>query len=228
MPSILTGRSASSRALPATLLLACTVLAAACAPTATVRGEWQEGVSRGQIFTRVLVVGVSPHLNQRCGFEHFLASSLTSEATTAIASCDVIPHGDPIAREAIDKVITEYRLDAVLATSLIAGQATASEGGSRDTRGSATFKAVDSGWAYYNGFYGAYGVPVVYGEFVSSPSILDMQGEVELLSRLYETRGASVVYSLTTKARDIRSRADGLAMVTPPIADRLRREGLIR
>ena len=221
-------RPAPARTLKAALLVACSVLAAACAGTPSVRGDWQAGAPRNQSFARVLVIGLSPNLNQRCGFERFLAASLKSEATTAITSCDVIPHEEPLSREAVEKAVAEYQLDAVLATSLVAGRAAASEGGSRDTRGSAAYKAVDSGWAYYDGFYGIYGVPVVYGEFVTSPSILTLKGEVELLSMLYETRGATVVYSMTTKARDIQSRADGLAMVTPPIADKLRREGLIR
>lgn len=179
-------------------------------------------------FARVLVLGVSPHPNTRCPFERFLASSMKSESTEAIAGCDVMDYKTPISRESIEKAVAEYQLDAVLATSLVGSQLSAGEGGSRDTRGSGEYKAVDSGWAYYGSYYGVYGVPVVYGEFVTTPSIFTMKGEVELVSRLYETQGATLVHEVKTKAKDLESRADALATVTPPIVKKLRREKLIR
>ncbi|MCU0975449.1 MAG: hypothetical protein MUC71_03960 [Steroidobacteraceae bacterium] len=197
-----------------------------CAPAGAV--DETAGAPGKPPFARVLVLGVSPNPNQRCPFERFLASSMKSEATTAIASCDVMDYKTPITREVIDKAVAEYQLDAVLATSLVGSQLSAGEGGSRDTRGSGEYKAIDSGWAYYGGYYGVYGVPVVYGEFVTTPSIFTMQGEVELVSRLYETQGATLVHEVKTKAKDLESRADALAKVTPPIAKKLRRERLIR
>jgi hypothetical protein len=37
-----------------------------------------------------------------------------------------------------------------------------------------------------------------------------------------------LVYELNTKARDLESREAGLAIITGPIAERLRRDGVIR
>ena len=211
------------RAPLAALLLA---VGAACAAVAA--AEEPAKTPGAPPFARVLVLGVSPHLNQRCAFEHFLASSIKSEATTAIASCDVIDHESPISREGIEKAVAEYRIDAVLATALVGSQLSAGEGGGRDTRGSGEYKAVDSGWAYYGGYYGVYGVPVIYGEFVTTPSIFTMEGEIELVSRLYETQAATLVQEVKTKAKDLESRGDALATVTPKIAKSLRRKRMIR
>lgn len=205
------------------------VLLAACAACVVPSAAGEPATAPGAPpFARVLVLGVSPHLNQRCAFERFLASSLQSEATTAIASCDVMDHKSPISREGVEKAVAEYRIDAVLATSLVGSQLAAGEGGSRDTRGSGEYKAIDSGWEYYGGYYGVYGVPVIYGEFVTTPSIFTMEGEVELVSRLYETRTATLVDEVKTKARHLESRADALADLTPKIAKSLRRGRMIR
>jgi hypothetical protein len=57
----------------------------------------------------------------------------------------------------------------VLATSLVAVNSEAKEGGSRDTRGNASYKATDAGLA--TGYYGVYGVPV-YGELATAPCSL--------------------------------------------------------
>jgi hypothetical protein len=95
-----------------------------------------------------------------------------------------------------------------------------------DTRGGGSYKATDAGYA--TGYYGAYGVPVIYGEFTTQASVLTMKGEVRVTTKVFETRNATVVYTLDTIARDIESRATGLDTVTTPIADRLRKEGLVR
>lgn len=208
--------------------LACVLLALAVGCAAPANAEEPAKVPAKPPFARVLVLGVSPHPNQRCPFERFLASSMKSEATEAIASCDVMDYKTPISREGIEQVVTEYRIDAVLATSLVGSQLSAGEGGSRDTRGSGEYKAIDSGWEYYGGYYGVYGVPVVYGEFVTTPSIFTMQGEVEVVSRLYETQAATLVHEVKTKAKDLESRADALSKITPPIAKDLRRKRMIR
>jgi len=58
--------------------------------------------------------------------------------------------------------------------------------------------------------------------------VLTMKGEVRVTTKVFETRNATEVYSLDTIAKDIESQATGLDTVTTPIADRLRKAGLIR
>lgn len=197
-----------------------------CAQQARVTSAWQDNVSRNQSFTRVLIVGVSPNVNQRCAFEHFLASQVKSESTVAIASCDAVTQKNPLTRESIEAAVAKYQVDAVLATTLVAVDWGTKEGGSRDTRGGAYYKATDAGYA--TGYYGVYGVPVIYADFQTAPSITEIKGEVHVTTKLYETRGPTLVYTLDTTARDLKSRDEGLSMLTAPIADRLRRDGLIR
>jgi hypothetical protein len=69
------------------------VLVSGCAQQAQVKGAWQDGVPRKQSFTKVLIVGVSPHVNQRCKFEAFMASQLKRESVKAIRSCDAVTKG---------------------------------------------------------------------------------------------------------------------------------------
>jgi hypothetical protein len=167
-----------------------------------------------------LVVGISPDVNQRCPFERALASKLRSENTVAFVSCDVMPLGTELTRESIEAAVAEQNADAVLATSLISKSWEVKEGGTNDTRGAAYYKPTDS-------YYGVYGT-VVAADFRTEAPITTVQGEAHVTSKLYETRGATVVYTLDTKVRDIESRGEGVAAVTAPIGKKLRKDGLIR
>jgi hypothetical protein len=175
-------------------------------------------------------VGVSPDVNVRCAFESFLASTVQSESTKVLASCGVLSLKEPLTVEAIERVVAEHRIDAVLATILVAGKVGSVQGGTSETRGEAYYKATDIGYEYYGsyGSYGAYGVPVVYGEFETAPPITTIKGQVEVLTKVFETGGPTLVYVVNTKARDLDSRAAALATIAGPIAERLRRDGLIR
>jgi hypothetical protein len=187
---------------------------------AQVKGEWTEGVSRDQSFARVLVVGVSPDLNQRCAFERSMAAQLKSESTQAFVSCDAIARGAPLTRENIEAAVAEKNADAALVTSFVSQSSGIEEGGTRDTRGVAVYKATD---AYFDGYGG-----VVAADFHTAPPSTGIKGAAHIASKLFETSGKTVVYTLDTKVRDIESRGQALAEIPPPIAKKLRKEGLIR
>jgi hypothetical protein len=206
------------------LLLGATSLSG-CAQQAKVTSAWQENSAHNQPFTRVLVVGISPNVKQRCRFERNLAARIDGALTKSVASCDAVTQVDPLTRESIDQAVAWLKADAVVATSLVAVGWEANDGGSRDTRGSATYKATDSGYA--TGYYGAYGVPVIYGTFQTAPSVTTLGGTAKVTTKVYETRGPTVVYTLDTAAKDLDTADTRLDAVTVPIADRLRRDGLI-
>jgi len=187
---------------------------------ASVEGAWSDNVSRDQSFSRVLVVGISGDLNQRCAFERAMAAKIKSEATEAYVSCDVMPPKAPLTRENIEAAVAAKNADAVLATSLISTSWATQEGGTNDTRGDGQYKATDS-------YYGVYGT-VVAGDFRTTESVTTIKGEAHITSKLYETQGATVVYTLDTKVRNIESRAEGLAAITSPIGKKMRKDGLIR
>lgn len=208
------------------LLLLGAVSLSGCGTQPTASGARQEGAPRDQTFTRVLVVGVTPHVNQRCGFEFFLASQITSESTKGIRSCDAVKAKNPLTLESIESAIALQQADAVVATTLVTAEWGAEEGRGRDERGGGMYKATDAG--YETGYYGAYGIPVIYGEFQTAPSITTVTGEVRVITKVYETRGAKLVYTVETTAKNLESRDAALASVAESIAKRLRREGLIR
>jgi hypothetical protein len=187
---------------------------------AQVKGAWADGASRDRTFSRVLVVGISPDLNQRCAFERAMAAILKSESTEAYVSCDVMPQRAELNRENVEAAVAAKNADAVLATSLISQEWDAKEGGTRETRGFGVYKAVDS-------YYGVYGT-VVAAEFQTAAPLTTIQGEARLTSKLYETSGATVVYTVDMRIRDIEARGEGIAEATPAIGKKLRREKLIR
>ncbi len=197
-----------------------------CTRPVVVDGAFSEGVARSGGFANLLVVGVSPDVNQRCAFEYSMTANLRSDSVKATASCALMSTKEPITRQAIEQVVATLGADAVLATSLVDYSAVAREGGSADARGGGYYKATDIGYA--NGYWGAYGVPVVYAEFQTAPSVFSISGTARISSRLFETRGATLVYSLDTKAKNLQSREMALAGITPAIADQLRRDGLLR
>ena len=222
-------RPAGRVAICALLCLFMAVLSAGSAQArSTVKGTWQEGATRNQAFTRVLVVGVSPNVNQRCAFEFFMASRLKSESVQAIRSCDAVKEKTPLTVESIEQAVVAAQADAVLATSLVSRAVESKEGGSRDTRGNASYKATDAGYATGYGYYGVYGVPVIYGEFVTAPAFSIAEGEARVSSTLYQTKDRAPVFKLQTHARKLESTDAALQEIAAAIADKLRKEGLTR
>jgi hypothetical protein len=218
----------------ALFLILSSVWLAGCERQVRVESSWQDNVPHNQSFTRILVVGISPDANIRCEFEHFLATQLRSESVAVILSCSKMSINDPLTIESIDKVVAEEQADAVLATILVASHIEAKEGGTNETRGDAYYKATGTGYAtgYYGGYYGGgfgrYGVPVTYVEFQTAPPITTINGAVDITTKLFETSGGTQVYELITTAHDLHSRDQALAMVTAPIAERMRSDGLIK
>ena len=208
----------AARRLPL-LLLGAWVLAASPSQ-AQVKGGWSDGASRDQSFSRVLVVGLSPDLNQRCAFERSMAGQIRTGGTTAFISCDAVPRDTPLTRESIEAAVAARNADSVFVTSLVSQSSQVEEGGTEDTRGMAMYKASDA-------YFGPYGT-VVAGNYHVAQPLTAIQGDAHILSKLYETRGATTVYTLDTKVKHIESRGQVLAEITPPIAKKLRKEGLIR
>jgi hypothetical protein len=172
------------------------------------------------------VVGVSPDYTQRCNFEYWLVRDLRSDKLQVDASCNSMAKEEPLSREAIERVVATLHSDGVLATRMVASDWITKEGGSRSTQGVGTYKYVASG--YDTGFYGVYGVPVDYYQFKTLPAIMNSKGAGHIVSKLFETHGAALVYTIDTKVKDVESSQLGLAMVTPAIAERLRRDKLVR
>ncbi len=215
-----------SRRRPALLrlLLLTGIFLAGCAVHS--QGEWQGNASRDQSFKKLLVVGLNPHFTQRCAFEFSMVSHLSSPSVTAVASCDLMTSKDELTRDNIVRAVQSSGADAVVSTVLVNMELGATEGGGRDSRGGGYYKA--TGFGYATDYYGVYGVPVVYGQFVTAPAITTVEGEVHVATRVYETHGATLVYTLDTKAKDLESQEHAISDLAEEIAKRLRGTGLIR
>lgn len=207
------------------LVLLLAVSLAACSAV-KVDAAWSESVIGDPDFSNLLVVGVSPDRNVRCAFEQALADNLRSATVKATASCNVMAADAKLSREAVEAVVKSTGVDAVIATSLVAVKGDAKEVGTRDERGGGYYKPVAYGFDY--GYFGAYGVPVVYGEFETLPSVLSVSGAIDLATNVYETNGGEKIYGMTTRAKNLESRGMALALITPRIAERLRDDGLVR
>lgn len=203
------------------LLILSAAALAACVPGVRVDGAFNPDSGHRGGFANFLVVGVSPDVNQRCAFEQALAASLRSSGVRATMSCTVMNTSEPLSREGIEKAVAGTGADAVLATSLVAVTVGVKEGGTADTRGAGYYKATGTGFDYGYGYWGAYGVPVVYGEFETAPSVFSISGTAELESRLFATRDAGLVYGLKTQADGLASREMAVAEIGSAIADRL-------
>jgi hypothetical protein len=211
-------------------VLAAVVASAGCAsgPGSSVQGQW-EGNRPAQAYSRVLVVGLSPNLDARCRFEQVMAGRLRSESTEAIASCDVTDHQAPLTRALIEEAVSKLKIDVVLATKLVARAWDSRDGGSRDTRGSAGYKATDAGFEDVYGYYGGiYSVPVVYGEYQSNAETVVMIGQAQVESRVWSVAGPALVYSLLTKVKGAESSDEGLSLLAGAISKDLVKQGLVR
>ena len=198
---------------------------AGCGGQVTVKSAWQSQAARSQSFTRVLMVGVSPDYAQRCRFEYWMVKDLQNDKVAADSSCNSMTKEVPLNRENIERVVAALHSDAVMSTSLVQASFSMQQGGTADTRGGGNYEA--TGFGYATGMYGLYGVPVTYAEFETAPPITALKGEVHVLTRLHDVRSASLIYSIDTKVRDLEDSSLGLAAITPAIAERLRRDGLI-
>lgn len=221
-------RPVASHSAPAVrgLMLLVAAWLSGCASQPSVSSAWQEGASPNPSFSRVLIVGVSPDINQRCAFESFLASRIMSASVKAIASCDVVKARNPLTRESIEQAVASQQADAVVATTLVSVDWGKKQGVGRDDRGGGMYKATDAGYA--TGYYGVYGVPVVYGEFQTASSITTVKGTAHVTTKVWETKGPTHIYTMEVTVGNLESRDTALAAITGPIADRLRRDGLIR
>jgi hypothetical protein len=211
---------------PALGLLGAACLAA-CGGQVSVKSSWQDHAARNQPYTRILVIAVTPDYTQRCRFEYWMAKDLQSDKVVADSSCNSMPKDVQLTRDNVVRVVAALHSDAVLATSLVEGSFRMQEGGSAETRGGGNYEAI--GYGYGTGYYyGLYSVPVTYATFETAPPLTEMKGTVHIVTRLYDVRSASLIYSIDTKARDLESTSLGLAAITPAIADRLRHDGLIQ
>ena len=188
----------------------------------SVKGTWQDGAPH-KTYSRILIIGVSPDRDLRCAFESAFGSQLASASTTAISSCDQMSAKEQLTRENVERVAAAVHADAVTATRLVSANFGHGQGTSSDMRGDSVYKVDDFA-------YGAYGMPVYTLDFQTAPPLTSITSSLDVVTKLYETQGAKLVYTIdtVTKKQEIDSTEATLMTIAAPTADRLRRAGLIR
>ncbi len=219
-PAAAVMRRAASRVLAAAFALAAL---AACTRGTTVESVWTEGASQDRVLRNVLVIGVTPNYNARCRFERRLRDALEVTGVAAVLSCAEMGSEMPLTRESVLGIIARVNVDSVLSTRLVDASARTEEGGTEEARGENYYKPVGYG---HDSYYGHYGLPVTYVEFVAENPALTLRRTVVISSNLYDAQTADLVYSLDTATYDKQSQGEVIDALAAAIAKRLRRDGL--
>lgn len=222
--------SATHRGLcAAALALAAGMLLSACTRPTRVEGGWTEGAARDRSYSRILVIGVGPSFTTRCRFERMMRDSLNAIGAHAETSCAYMNSKDPLTREAVVAIVAKQGMDAVFSTRLVDGKVGVQQGGTDEARGEAYVKPVGYGYGYaYDPYYGSFGLPVTYVEFVSEDPQLTVRRTVVISSNLYDARNAALVYTLDTVTYDKTSQGEVIDALSAAIADHMQRDGLVR
>jgi hypothetical protein len=191
----------------------------------SVKSTWQ-GSQQGT-FKRIMIVALSTDFTQRCSFEFALASQFQGSSTIPIVSCNHMMPTDALTRANIERFAAADHADAVLTSAVVTMQFQEHQGNTADTRATPYYQV--TGVGYVTGELGAYGVPVAFVKLESTPSIPQVNGEIHVLTKLYSTPAATLVYTLDTKTKsvDMQSDSDTIETITGQIGDQLHKDGVI-
>lgn len=204
------------------LLILSVAWLAGCAGSSSVNGAWQNSTPN-RSFSRILIVGLSTSFDQRCSFEFSMASQFSGSSTQPLVSCNTMMPKEALSRANIERVVAAEHADAVLTTAVVTMQLGKGQG----YTGMPYYQV--EGVGYVTGPVGAYGVPVAFVQLETPPSIPTITGEVHLITKLFDTRDATLVYTLDTRAKtdDLQSSGVAIDSITELIAGRLRHDGVI-
>jgi hypothetical protein len=203
-----------------TLLMLSLVCLSGCAGSSSVKGAWQSAAHPA--YSRILIVGLSTNFDQRCSFEFSLASQFSGSSTQALVSCNSMSPTDRLTRANIERVVAAEHADAVLTSAVVTLQF-----GLKQGEGTPYYQV--TGVGYVTGPLGEYGVPVAFVQLETMPAIPTVTGDIHLVSKLFNSQDATLLYSLDTKSKndDLQSTPDAIETITGIIGDRLRRDGVI-
>jgi hypothetical protein len=208
--------------LKSTLLLLGIAWLSGCAGGGSVRGAWLTPAPHPS-FSRILIVGISTDYNQRCAFEFSMSYQFTGNSPQAIVSCNSMTQTDPLTGANINRVAAAVHADAVLTTAVVSVQMSEQKG-----ERVAYYQVVGQG--YVTGPLGDYGVPVAFVQLESAKTLPTITGDIHLLTKLFEVRDATLVYSLDTQSKDnaLQSTSSTMDALTGQIGGRLHRDGVLQ
>lgn len=129
---------------------------------------------------------------------------------------------DRLTRANIERVVAAEHADAVLTSAVVTLQFGLEQG-----EGTPYYQVTGAG--YVTGPLGEYGVPVAFVQLETMPAIPTVTGDIHLVTKLFNSQDATLVYSLDTQSKnnDLQSTPDAIETITGIIGDRLRRDGVI-
>jgi hypothetical protein len=205
-----------------TLLMVGVVCLAGCTTSSSVKGAWQQSTPN-RSYSRILLVGISTNFDQRCSFEFSMASQFSGSSTVPLVSCNTMMPKEPLTRQNIEQLVVSQHADAVLTTAVVTMQMAKGQG----YTGMPYYQV--EGVGYVTGPVGAYGVPVAFVQLETPPHIPTITGDIHLITKLFDTHDATLVYTLDTRAKtdDLQSDPVATDTITAIIAARLRHDGVI-
>jgi len=122
----------------------------------------------------------------------------------------------------IERVVATVHADAVLTTAVVSVHTS-------EQKGEPTPYYQVVGQGYVTGPLGAYGIPVAFVQLESTTPLPTVTGDVHLITKLFDTKDATLLYSLDTQANDnaLQSTASTMDDLSSQIGDRLRRDGVL-
>jgi hypothetical protein len=213
-------RTTGLRLVESTLLILGVTWLSGCAASGSAKSAWQSEPHPS--FSRVLIVGVSTDFDQRCAFEFSMASQFSDSSTLPLVSCNSMMPKDSLTRANIERVVAALHADAVLTNAVVTLQV-----GSQPGYTVPYYQVTGQG--YVTGPMGEYGVPVAFVQLESTQSMPTISGEIHILTKLFDTRDATLAYTVDTRAKsdDVQSTATAVARITGLIGHRLRQDGVI-
>ncbi len=174
-------------------LVSLCLCAAACGASTNLVRTWRDpGYTRREV-KRVLVIALTPNLQNQRTFEDAMAARLASVQVEPFKAIDVLPQGRMADQDTITEAVRKNAIDLVLVTKLVA------------LRTEAEYVPGSVAYAPSPGYYGMYPYYAAGYTAVYSPGYVTSTQAVYLETNAYDTAAGKLVWSGLTRTFDFSS-----------------------
>jgi len=191
------------------------LLFSGCAQSVKVASDWH-GEHSGLPAEKALVIAVTPDLNSRRRFEDLVAQRVTGDQTRAWSSSRKMDTQAPLRRETVQEAVDETGAQLVIVTRLVNADLDVREAGEPGSIRARRRYATPLDFFRYD------------YEITERDIYLVPTASVSLSTDVYDVRSGKLLYSLDTVIPPRETRLEIMSAAARAIADRLRRDGLIR
>jgi len=191
------------------------LLFSGCAQSVKVASEWH-GERSGLPADKALVIAVTPDLNSRRRFEDLVAQRVSGEQTRAWASSRKMDTQAPLRRETVQEAVDRTGARLVIVTRLVNADLDVREAG--EPGSIRARRRYDTPLDFFRYDY----------EITERDIYLVPTAAVSLSTDVYDVRSGTLLYSVDTVIPPRETRLEIMSEAARAVADRLRRDGLIR